>query len=202
MESAMDKPNDANDAKDANDANDPQPASTPGVAAKNTQPAKPRRRWFRRIAIGSLLAAVAAGIGWKLGAHHGWHHQRGWHGPVDPARVDARMDRMLERFYKRISATAEQKQKLGPIVKTAAKDLLPLREQIRSARQRAFALLDSATVDRAAIESLRAEQLKLADDASKRLTQAIGDAAEVLSPAQRKDLAARIARFTGGRRNG
>ena len=63
----------------------------------------------------------------------------------------------------------------------------------------AFALLDSGTVDRGAIEALRAEQLKLADDASKRLTQAIGDAAEVLTPAQRKDLASRIARFTGRR---
>ena len=161
---------------------------------------RPRRRWFRRIAFGSLLAAAAAGVGWKAWGHERWHHHRGWHDPVDPARLDAHLDRALEYVYKRIAATEEQKQKLAPIVKTAAKDLLPLREQMRSARQRALELLDSGVVDRTAIERLRAEQLRLAEDASKRFTQALGDAAEVLTPAQRKDLAARVARFTGRQR--
>ena len=47
------------------------------------------------------------------------------------------------------------------------------------------------------IEALRAKQLRLADDASRRLTRAVADAAEVLTPAQRKDLAAHFARRHG-----
>ncbi len=43
-----------------------------------------------------------------------------------------------------------------------------------------------AAIDRAAIEAFRAEQLALADAASKRFAQAVGDAAEVLTPDQRQ----------------
>ena len=39
-----------------------------------------------------------------------------------------------------------------------------------------------------AIESFRAEQLALADAASKRIAQALGDAAEVLTPEQRRKI--------------
>jgi len=118
---------------------------------------------------------------------------------VDPARVDAHVDRMLRHFYAEVDATEEQKQKLGPIVKAAAKDLLPMREKLREARGRAHELLDSGVVDRAAIERLRAEQVKLADDGSRRLTQALADAAEVLTPAQRKGIAGHLGRFAGSR---
>ena len=61
-----------------------------------------------------------------------------------------------------------------------------------AARKRAVELLAEPTVDRAAIEALRAEQVARADAASKRLARALGDAAEVLTPEQRKQLAERI----------
>ena len=38
------------------------------------------------------------------------------------------------------------------------------------------------------MEKLRAEQIALADTVSKRVVQALGDAAEVLSPEQRRKL--------------
>src|SRR5205085_252061 len=114
--------------------------------------------------------------------------------PLDPAKVDEHLDRMLEHLYVEIGATDEQKQRLAPIVKQAAKDLLPLRETMRDARKKAFEVLTQDSVDRAAIETLRAEQLQLAEQASRRITQALADAAEVLTPAQRKALALRAER--------
>jgi len=101
-----------------------------------------------------------------------------------------------------IDATDEQKQRLEPIVKQAVKDLLPVREKARAARAQALALLTGDTIDRGAIEALRAEQIQLAEQASKRLSQALADVAEVLTPAQRKDLAARIEKHRGGWRRG
>jgi Spy/CpxP family protein refolding chaperone len=123
-------------------------------------------------------------------------------GPLDPARVDEHLDRMLKHLYVEIDATDEQKQRLAPIVKQAVKDLLPLREKMQGARKQALELLTGDAIDRAAVEALRAEQVQLAEQASRRIAQALADAAEVLTPAQRKELAGRVERHRHGWRHG
>jgi protein CpxP len=145
---------------------------------------------FRRITLAALLGGIAAGVGFKALAHGRWHGD----GPLDPADLDKRLDRMLKHLYVEIDATEAQKQQLDPIVKQAAKDLLPLRDNLRAGRREAIELLSQERVDPAALEALRARQIGLADDASRRLTRAIAEAADVLTPAQRKELAARFAR--------
>jgi protein CpxP len=165
---------------------------------------KPRRRFFKRAAIATLIGGIAAGIGIKAFAHGGFGGRCGGFmaGPLDPARVDERLDRVLKHLYVEIDATDEQKQKLAPIVKQAAKDLLPLRERMHDARRKALDLLTQDRIDRAAIESLRAEQLQLAEQASTRIAGALADAAEVLTPAQRKELAQRVERHRRGWHHG
>jgi len=147
----------------------------------------PRRRWLKHGAFGLLGAGLAAGFGFRAFAHRG--HGRG---PLDPAAVDARLERVLKHLYVEIDATEAQKQQLAPIVKQAATDLLPMRERMRAARGEAIALLTGETIDRAAVERLRSEQLQLAEQGSQRLAQAIADAAEVLTPEQRRVLAHRL----------
>jgi len=164
-----------------------------------------RRRFFKRAAIATLIGGIAAGVGISAFAHGGYG---GWHrggfaaGPLDPAAVDEHLDRMLKHLYVEIDATDEQKQRLAPIVKQAAKDLLPLREKMQAARKQAIGLLTGDAIDRGAIEALRAEQLQLAEQASRRIAQALADAAEVLTPAQRKELAARVEKHHRGWRHG
>jgi Spy/CpxP family protein refolding chaperone len=63
---------------------------------------------------------------------------------------------------------------------------------MRDARRQARQLLTAPTVDRPALEALRAAQLAEADAASRRMVQAIADAAEVLTPEQRAKLAQRL----------
>jgi Spy/CpxP family protein refolding chaperone len=58
--------------------------------------------------------------------------------------------------------------------------------------------LGAATIDHNKVEQLRQDRMKLADATSKRLTDALVEAAEVLTPAQRADLAARMQRRRGG----
>lgn len=157
------------------------------TAHQTPQPEKPRRRWLKRGAFGLLGAAIAGGLGFKAFAHRG-----DGRGPLDPAQIDAHLERMLKHLYVEIDATEAQQQKLAPIVKQAAKDLLPLRDRMRAARGQAIELLTGDTVDRASIEKLRGEQIALADGGSKRLAQAVADAAEVLTPEQRKTLAERM----------
>src|SRR6266849_8605669 len=152
-----------------------------------------RRRFFKRAAIATLIGGIAAGIGIKAFAHGGGWRRGGFvDGALDPAAVDEHLERMLKHLYVEIDATDEQKERLAPIVKQAAKDLLPLREKMQGARKQALEALTGDVVDRAAIEALRAEHLQLAEQASRRIAQALADAAEVLTPAQRKELAARV----------
>jgi periplasmic protein CpxP/Spy len=148
---------------------------------------------FRRITLATLAGGLAAGIGFKAFARG-----RGHHGPVSAADLDKHLDRMLKHLYVEIDATEEQKRQLEPIVKQAAKDLLPVRDSLRAGRSQAMEILTQERVDPQAIEALRARQLQLADQASRRLTQAIAEAADVLTPTQRKELAAHVARRRWG----
>ena len=143
---------------------------------------------FRRITLATLAGAAAAGVAFTTFARG-----RG-HGPMDPADLDKPLDRMLKHLYVEIDATEEQKRALEPIVKQTAKDLLPMRERLHAARREGLELLTQERVDPAALEALRARQIGLADEASRRLTRAIGEAAEVLTPAQRRELTAHFAR--------
>jgi len=159
----------------------------------NLEP-NPRRRFFKLAAL-STAAAGIAGLGFGAYAYGG---RRG-DGMMDPAAMDQRLDRMLKHMYIEIDATEEQKQKLGPIVKQAAGDLMPLRARVQDARRRGVALLSAESIDRGAIERLRVEQIGATDAASKRFTQALADVAEVLTPEQRRKLASRLGRRGHGR---
>src|SRR5213594_708988 len=163
----------------------------------------PRRRFFRRAAIATVVAGLASGIGLKVfaqgGGHGGWYRGGFMGAPLDPATLDEHPDRMLKHLYVEIDATDAQKQQLAPIVKGAAHDLLPLRPQFQDARRQAVDLLSRERVDRTGLEARRADQLRLAEQASIRFTQALADVADVLTPAQRKQLAERIGRWHGRR---
>lgn len=153
--------------------------------------AQPQKRRFLKIAgIGALFAGLGAGAGWKAHAHgRGFMHG----GAMEPERLE----RMLKHLYVEIEATEAQKQKLAPIVKDALGDLSPLHEKAHQARRRGVELLSAPSVDRNALEALRAEQIQAADAASKRLARALADAAEVLTPEQKKALAGRLEKHRG-----
>jgi Spy/CpxP family protein refolding chaperone len=148
-----------------------------------------QNRFSRRAALAGLIAAALGGASWSAHAHGGWH--RGGFSD-DPAKMEAGIDRMLDRMYSRIEATEEQKAKITPLVKNAAKEVAPLRQKAREARAKAVELLKAPAVDRAALESLRAEQIQAHDQASRRFSQVLADVAEVLTPAQRAQVAERL----------
>lgn len=145
---------------------------------------------FRRITLATLAGGAAAAAGWSAFA-------RGRHGHEAMGSPE-RIEKMVKHLAVEVDATPEQQEKLTAIARQAAKDLEPLRGQHLEARKQAMELLSRDTIDRAALEKLRAEKLAQADAASRRATQAIADAAEVLTPEQRRKLAEHVAR-RGGR---
>lgn len=159
---------------------------------EQSTPLNGRRRFFRLAG----LTTAAAGLG-SIAFGALAHGRR--RGPLDPAQMDERLDRMLERAFETVDATPEQKAKIEPLVKQAAQELRPLRAKVRTARREGLKLFSADKIDRGAIERFRAEQVQATDAASKRFSQALADVAEVLTPEQRKTLAARFARHGRGR---
>ncbi|MFD2184681.1 Spy/CpxP family protein refolding chaperone [Rhodoplanes azumiensis] len=198
------------------------PTSAPRNSAPqipSTVTAAPKRG--RRIASYAVVAALAAGlVGVGLSATGSLGQGMGFGGPFghggpgfgggfgggfgppgfggpfgrafDPTQVEQRADRMVRHLAVELDTTTEQQDKLRAIVKSAVKDVLPMREKLRTARGQAHDLLTAQTIDRAAIEKLRADNIALVDQVSKRIAQALGDAAEVLTPEQRRKLDERL----------
>ena len=166
---------------------------TPNTDSAPQQPATPAvRRLFDRRSLLAFVAGIAVTLGAGLSAGAlamgGWHHSSVMDGTHSVAEVNAHVDHVLKHFYVEVDATDAQKAQIGPLVKQAVDDLLPLHTQIRAARAQAELALTQTPVDRASLEAVRQEHLQLAEQASKRLSQLIGDVGDVLTPAQRQSL--------------
>jgi Spy/CpxP family protein refolding chaperone len=144
------------------------------------------------VLVGGGVGAVATAMGAS-----GWHHGMMMHGAESPADMSAHIDHVLKHLYVEIDATDAQKAKIGPLVQQAVSDLLPLHTQLEAAHVKAVQGLTQPTLDRTALEAAREAHLQLADQASKRIVQLLGDVGDVLTPAQRNALATHLGQLHG-----
>lgn len=179
----------------------PVPAETRAEASADASAEKPsgphskhRRRFWKRAALFAGLGTLFAVAGAKVMAHG---HGHGFGPGGDPEMMRKMGETGLRHMLSRAGASDEQQAKVVAIMDAAFKDLQPMREQHMAARKSLAGLMARPTVDRVALEAIRAEQIRLADAASKRMTQAMADSAEVLTPAQRAKLAERMQHFGG-----
>ena len=142
------------------------------------------RRWGMAsliVIIGAITmatgAATLAGAAQSMAGHHMAGHA------MDPAEMDRHINALVDNVL--AEGTPEQKARLAAIIRSAHADIAPFHAQLRQAHQRAHSLLMQPRVDRVALESLRAEEIRQLDATSRRLVQAIGDAADLLTPEQR-----------------
>jgi Spy/CpxP family protein refolding chaperone len=138
------------------------------------------------------------GIGARMGQGMGPGVGQGMGQGMDRMMYPGAIERRVNRVLGIVDASTEQKQKVRAIFEKAASDLYAMRDKRQENRRAMAEALAAATIDRAKIEQLRGDRMKLADATSKRLTDAMVEAAEVLTPAQRADLAARFQRRRGG----
>ncbi len=150
--------------------------------------AKSPRRWAIAATAATLLAAASwtgisyagEGEGWGGGHHHGM-------ADMSPEMRSKHVDKMVAHLLG--DATAEQKAKVTALANAAITDLQPLQEKRRANHLEGIKILSEATVNRAALEQVRSNEMQLAEQGSKRMTQAMADIADVLTPAQRVKLA-------------
>lgn len=167
------------------------------VATRPEPPPRPANPASRILVIAIVVIAIAvtaafATSAFSQGFGPPWHARPFWGQNFDPAAVEDRADRMVRHLAIEVDATNEQQERLRTIVRSAVRDLVPLREKWVNTRQRGRELLLQTTIDRGAIETLRTDQMALADQASRRVAQAIGDAASVLTVEQRRKIGDRF----------
>ena len=135
----------------------------------------------------AAAAFLAPGIS---GASRGWRHR-------DPEAVKQHVSLAADWLLYKVDATDEQKSKVVAILESTIDDLQGFHPDRAELHAQVKNLLTAETIDRDAIERLRSEQLERFDLASKRISAALADVAQVLTPAQRLELAELAESFHG-----
>lgn len=104
----------------------------------------------------------------------------------DPARFQEHLTQRIDKALSGTDATAEQKKQIADILGQTFKDMRAMHDQRTQNRKAMTEALQAPTIDPAKIESIRAEQMKMADASSQRFTKALTDAANVLTVQQRQ----------------
>ncbi len=152
------------------------------------RPSRRGRRWLFAVLIGA-----AAVFGFAAGNVHSspWWHWAGHHHAFDAEEITFIVQHRVDRALSKVDATPEQRDKVNAIAKAAIGDVLAMRKDASGGREKFLTIMKADSIDRSALEALRTEHINTADAASKRILQAVADAAEVLKPEQRRQLAAR-----------
>ncbi len=118
-----------------------------------------------------------------MGRGH-WGH----HGNHDPEAMKEHLALGVERMLRHVDASDEQKDRATEIAESAFDALAPMLATHREGREQMVALLSEETIDREALEALRAEWVARFDAASRTLAGSLADLAETLTPEQRAEL--------------
>lgn len=103
-------------------------------------------------------------------------------------------EHFVDRMLRKIDATGEQTAAIQQIIGGTIEELAAAHEQRGNLHDEISALLTAETIDREALEAMRADQLARADQMSRIATESLADAMEVLTVEQRTELEKRIAK--------
>lgn len=166
-----------------------------------------RGRCFGKV----LGVMLVFGLGFFAGKSYACEPGFGHHGgpqafmsgkPMDVEQMNKFAERGVKHMLDDVKANDAQKAQATAIVKASVEKGAPLADKLRGNHEQMRKLMSAATIDKAAIEALRAEQIKLADEASKLATQTMQDIAEVLTPEQRAKLAEKMEKRHGWMHHG
>lgn len=104
----------------------------------------------------------------------------------DPAKFQQRIEKRVDKALNGTDATQDQKKQITGILQAAFTDMKSLHEKRAENRKAMRAAMEAASIDPAKIEQIRQDQMKVADESSKRFTKALVDAGNVLNAQQRQ----------------
>jgi protein CpxP len=146
-----------------------------------------RSIWPRTFAmIGVLTFGVALGAG-SLAFAAGMEHM-GWRPGPHLAMIQAVVQKALDS----VGASSAQESKVHDIIAAKFTEIAPNPEEYEAMHKQALELLAAPTIDRAAVEKMRADVVAKFDAKSKAIVGGLLDIADQLTPAQRTALVAEI----------
>jgi Spy/CpxP family protein refolding chaperone len=147
------------------------------------------RRWLAGVALttaflagGVILPQVAASA--QEAATPDMDHMMRGPGDGMHAMTMAHVSKMLDE----VGASADQKSRIEAILHAGFSPMAGMHRDMAQTHASLHAIFAAPTVDRAALEQLRAAEVARIDAASRRVAKALADAAEVLTPEQRAKL--------------
>jgi len=151
-------------------------------------PQKRRRLWRKAGLIAGVVLVTAAGAVGLARAAAG--PAPFIHGCLKPGTARDFAEFRMQKVLKKVNATDSQQQQIlaildGMFAKHQA--MASVHEQLH---QQILAALTAPTVNRTALEAVRLDVVSRIDQGSKDVARALGDMAEVLTPAQRQQLQA------------
>lgn len=141
----------------------------------------------RRLVLPALLIACAvlvSGVATGCARHH-------YRAAKTPEEFRERFAKTTERALKKMDATEDQKARIKPIADDLGTALAGFREEHKAIKARFVKEFEAEKVDPGEISKIRADALALADRASRKFTDSIVRASEILTPEQRRKLAER-----------
>lgn len=153
-----------------------------------TRPSR-RRRWGRRAALSLALLLGLGGV--AIAAGPTMHHKH----PGTPEEMHAHIDQMIDHLIEKVDGDEAQRAALKAAATRAEPQMITLHAEGRDLKGELKDLLTADKIDRAALEEARKDAVDLADRGSKVLISTLADAAEALTPAQRRQISEAIARF-------
>lgn len=146
------------------------------------------RRWGRRalLSLGLLL-----GLGGVAIASGPSMHQH----PRTPEEARAHVDGMIDHLIEKVDGSEAQRTALKAIAGRTAPQMEAMHSEGRDIKGELRDLLTADKIDRVALEEARKDAVDLVERGSKLVLAGVADAAETLTPAQRRQIAETIARF-------
>jgi len=146
-----------------------------------------RHRWGRRALLSLALLLGLGGV--AIAAGPSMHH------PRTPEEARAHVDGMIDHLIEKVDGSEAQRTALKAIAGRTAPQMEALHSEGRDIKGELRDLLTAEKIDRAALEEARKDAVDLVERGSKLVLGGVADAAETLTPAQRRQIAETIARF-------
>lgn len=153
---------------------------------------KSSRRWLYW-ALPAALAFGVIGLGRAYASGPFCHGFRGHHAPSSSAEVAEHMEDKVEHVMDAVDATAAQRKQADALVQKLAPEMFKLMSDGRALRGELKTALLADKLDKARIDELRTRLDALGDRLVDTGMNGVVGLSEILTPAQRQKVAARLA---------